>query len=371
MKTKALFILVTVIVLILGCGSNPRTTAPDDLDLTLRQVSDYLNERIPTGRKIAVISIQSGSSALSEYIIDELISNAVNDNRYSVVDRQQLDIAREELNLNLSGEISDNSAQSVGQFLGVQIIVTGRVSQIGDNYRISIRALEVETVQVQGSNNWNISAGKTITALMNTRTGINSTSATTTTRTQPTTSASTVSTNPAQPVVPVTPPTSAYRIGDTGPAGGIIFYDKGNNSGGWRYLEAAPANTEFKAQFGRPNGQTRDDLGSGRENTQNLKVALEASGDITMAAHRCTQLNINGHTDWFLPSKAELSWMYVNLKEKGIGDFSNDWYWSSSNGGYWFRWWGQRFSDGTQSTTTGENNSNDRRANSVRAIRQF
>ena len=32
-----------------------------------------------------------------------------------------------------------------------------------------------------------------------------------------------------------------YKVGDEGPAGGIIFYDKGEYSDGWRYLEAAPA----------------------------------------------------------------------------------------------------------------------------------
>ena len=32
-----------------------------------------------------------------------------------------------------------------------------------------------------------------------------------------------------------------YKIGDEGPAGGVIFYDKGEYSDGWRYLEAAPA----------------------------------------------------------------------------------------------------------------------------------
>lgn len=32
-----------------------------------------------------------------------------------------------------------------------------------------------------------------------------------------------------------------YWVGKTGPAGGYIFYDKGEYSDGWRYLEAAPA----------------------------------------------------------------------------------------------------------------------------------
>jgi hypothetical protein len=41
-----------------------------------------------------------------------------------------------------------------------------------------------------------------------------------------------------------------YKIGDTGPAGGIVFYDKGFVSDGWRYLEATPAGTEFTADWG-------------------------------------------------------------------------------------------------------------------------
>ena len=31
-----------------------------------------------------------------------------------------------------------------------------------------------------------------------------------------------------------------YRIAQKGPAGGWVFFDKGDYSGGWRYLEAAP-----------------------------------------------------------------------------------------------------------------------------------
>jgi hypothetical protein len=36
-----------------------------------------------------------------------------------------------------------------------------------------------------------------------------------------------------------------YKVGDFGPGGGWIFYDKGKISNGWRYLEAAPVDMEF------------------------------------------------------------------------------------------------------------------------------
>jgi hypothetical protein len=104
--------------------------------------------------------------SLTEYVIDELIANAVNDRLFSVVDRQQMDAVRAELNFNMSGEVSDKSAQAVGQMLGAQTIITGRVSQIGERVRLNIRALEVETAQVVGSNNWNMAAGKTISDLL-------------------------------------------------------------------------------------------------------------------------------------------------------------------------------------------------------------
>ena len=90
-----------------------------------------------------------------------------------------------------------------------------------------------------------------------------------------------------------------YKIGDTGPAGGIIFYDKGDNSDSWQYLEAAPPEFEFEANWNSANDM-------------------------------CKLLNINGITGWRLPNRDELSFMYLNLKQKGLGGFGNYTYWSST-----------------------------------------
>ena len=38
-------------------------------------------------------------------------------------------------------------------------------------------------------------------------------------------------------------------IGATGPAGGLVFYDKGAVSDGWRYLEAAPVDQSTGIQW--------------------------------------------------------------------------------------------------------------------------
>lgn len=123
-----------------------------------------------------------------------------------------------------------------------------------------------------------------------------------------------------------------YRIGDRGPGGGLVFYDKGSRSEGWRYLEAAPAD------LGPPEGlpwtpgpflalRTRTETGSGRSNTETI---LRAQGPGGYAAAACRALDLNGLRDWFLPSKDELDLMFGNLKARGLGNFGEGQYWSSS-----------------------------------------
>ena len=59
-----------------------------------------------------------------------------------------------------------------------------------------------------------------------------------------------------------------FAIGDTGPAGGIVFFDMD----GWRYMEAAPQDIPCKFQWGvyGQNVGTQTALGSGKQNTEIL-----------------------------------------------------------------------------------------------------
>jgi len=68
----------------------------------------------------------------------------------------------------MSGEVDDNSAQRLGQMLGAQNIITGSVTKIGDRYRLTVRALNVESARIEGQFNRNISNSPTIDALIQT-----------------------------------------------------------------------------------------------------------------------------------------------------------------------------------------------------------
>ena len=358
MKTvKQLFAALTVILLIAGgCGSSPSSKA-DQLDIAIRETSDYLNNNIPRGSKIVILNIQSAYPALSEYIIDELLANAVTDKVFTVVDRQQLDAIRTERDFQWSGEVNDKSAVEIGQIVGAQTIVSGAMSKLGNGYRMRIRALEVQTAQVQGQFNRNITSSPIVAALIESggttpTSGVRTAQATPSASATPATPAAPAA--QAAPATPATPPRTAYRVGEAGPAGGLIFYDKGNNSNGWRYLEAAPVEVEFQrikwTVHGTQVDGTQPTIGSGRRNTQLIVAKFrQTPGEWDTAAQKCDDLVFGEFDDWFLPSRDELDQMYGNLKRRNLGNFKNLLYLSSTvnDRGYVL---GQLFADGAMET---------------------
>jgi hypothetical protein len=135
-----------------------------------------------------------------------------------------------------------------------------------------------------------------------------------------------------------------YQIGDTGPAGGIVFFDKGDHTYGWRYLEAASRNIGSETPWdanGRSVNGTSTTVGTGKQNTEIMVDAGITAGQIAR------QYSQGEYSDWFLPSKDELDLMYRNLKQRGLGNFGNGQYWSSSVYGGSLAW-AQSFSDGNQ-----------------------
>ncbi|GHU81228.1 hypothetical protein FACS189468_3350 [Spirochaetia bacterium] len=124
-----------------------------------------------------------------------------------------------------------------------------------------------------------------------------------------------------------------YHIGDTGPAGGIVFYDKGNESGGWRYMEAAPS--DLSGVYGLSDQYlietTKESIGSGKANTQIIADLCRKAGQTDALPVRIQALTIGGYNDWFMPSHLELVQVYKNLAAKGLGGtFQETFYHSSS-----------------------------------------
>jgi hypothetical protein len=143
------------------------------------------------------------------------------------------------------------------------------------------------------------------------------------------------------------PLTVEYRIGDIGPGAGVIFYDSGSYSRGWRFLEAAPEDVyiwpnadqehiawggehESVYQFIREDVSTSAAIGSGLENSEKIYEYIADDGN---AAYLALSYEANGKDDWFLPSKNELNAMittFNDLFRTNQSPLKGHSYWSSS-----------------------------------------
>jgi TolB-like protein len=150
---KRIFSLMLMLGILQGMVYSQEALA---LDQALQETAMYLKDRIEPGSKVVVLNFQSDYIDLSNYIIDETIAHLVNLGNMTVVDRQNLETIRQEMDFQMSGEVSDESAQSIGRKLGAQIIVSGSIAPLGDLYRLRVRAIEVETATIQGVDNHSI-----------------------------------------------------------------------------------------------------------------------------------------------------------------------------------------------------------------------
>ncbi len=122
-----------------------------------------------------------------------------------------------------------------------------------------------------------------------------------------------------------------YSIGDTGPAGGGVFYI---SNGGQNGLEAArddlawPSGELWYWGCGGTEitGAAGTAIGTGAINTADI---LAACTEPNVAAKGASDFTLNGYDDWFLASKDEMSALYA--ARSAVGGFTtNTIFWTSS-----------------------------------------
>ena len=81
---------------------------------------------------------------LSQFVLDGLEYRIVGSERFRLVDRRRLEQIRHERDFQMSGEVDDASAVSIGNMLGAGIVVTGDIT----GQRLVLRVLDVRTAQI-------------------------------------------------------------------------------------------------------------------------------------------------------------------------------------------------------------------------------
>lgn len=122
-----------------------------------------------------------------------------------------------------------------------------------------------------------------------------------------------------------------YAVGDTGPAGGIVFHV---TAGGMHGMEAAPEDQSANAKWGCIG--TAIEGARGGNGAANTAAIVAKCADAGTAAAIASAYTLNDYSDWFLPSKDELALMYA--QRNLIDGFVSSFYWSSSEFGIASAW---------------------------------
>jgi TolB-like protein len=121
-------------------------------EAAIRRVSEKITAVLPENARAAVLNIYAYEKKTASLIMDELEFQLVElsklSGKFKILDRKSFDVIRAEQNFQMSGEVSDESAVSIGSFLGATIVITGEISGAEGARRLTVKALDVETGEI-------------------------------------------------------------------------------------------------------------------------------------------------------------------------------------------------------------------------------
>ena len=148
------------------CATSGALAGIVSLDQAIQKASQDIENNVQIGMKIAVLNFSSTSEQFSAYVLEELSDYLVKGKKLVVVDRKELDLIRQEEQFQMSGEVSDESAQAIGKKLGAQLIVSGSLTPMGNTYRFRIRVLNVESAAIEAASSSDIDTKERKVALL-------------------------------------------------------------------------------------------------------------------------------------------------------------------------------------------------------------
>ena len=138
----------------------------------IRTESRYLAGQIAEKGKTAAAVIDftdldGAVTHLGRFMAVELSVALAGDARsFRVVDRTHIRSLLKEHKLSSSGLIDPETARELGRIAGVDTLLTGTITPLGDSVRLSIKVLDSETAQVIASSSCNVAKTQAIDSLL-------------------------------------------------------------------------------------------------------------------------------------------------------------------------------------------------------------
>ncbi|MFI5020377.1 MAG: FlgO family outer membrane protein [Alphaproteobacteria bacterium] len=112
--------------------------------------------------------LQGSPTELGRFLAQELSDQLVSGSKkVSFVDRANLQVLLREHKLSVEGLVNPESIAKIGNLVGIDTIIVGTTTAMGDTIRLSVRAIDVETGKIVVSQATNLPATSGLMALSN------------------------------------------------------------------------------------------------------------------------------------------------------------------------------------------------------------
>jgi TolB-like protein len=132
------------------------------------KISQEMSENNKTTVAVLEFSDLDGKfSKLGKYLSEEIITHLFQTKKFQVIERQLLNKVIKEQKLQESGIFDDSSVKKLGKLLGVNTIISGTMTDLGNSVKINARLISTETAEIYATASCEIEKTESILKLLN------------------------------------------------------------------------------------------------------------------------------------------------------------------------------------------------------------
>jgi hypothetical protein len=132
-----IYSLCLLVVFLSGCASRP----------AVRTIPEYSRGSVVAVWNLENMSVKGSLSLndMNEFLTAKVSETLKEKGGYQIIERERLLLALEELHLGSSTLADETSRLQVGKILGAQLMVFGGYQQVGEQFRLDLRMIEVQS----------------------------------------------------------------------------------------------------------------------------------------------------------------------------------------------------------------------------------
>jgi TolB-like protein len=109
------------------------------------------NQKTVTLAILDFANVDGKQSVLGRYLVEQTSNYLFRNSEIKIVERGQIEKVIKELDFNMSGYVSDESAVQIGHMLGANAVAVGTITRVGSKISVNIKIVETESAALLSS----------------------------------------------------------------------------------------------------------------------------------------------------------------------------------------------------------------------------